>query len=400
MRFLAFWTAAGLFLLAPRPTLAAGASLDYRCPVILDSTTVYWSTGADSGAAHAEADRVRQALIETRDRLIDPQRLRLWEEQGAGMLALDTTLVVRVRPENRADTLSSALANALALREMLVAPQRRPDFGREEVLLLRLFLGIVFPFLLLVVLRMTRLGLRRWERQWRPPVRRWLARLAERRGHGGSEARLRRVVNFLTALERLTVFSIIVLVVSFIWFALFPDTRALAYTLVARILGPAFELLGETARGLILLIYSAVVLLVAGWLNRHLARRRRIHGPVDPLSDPAIHIPLRIAIWLTALFLVLFPYPGAPRFFAVGVLLVTILSGLVALRPVTEEIACGIYLNIVHTIRAGDVVRIDGRSYEVRDLGLAQVLVSHEEGDLWIPYSRILKSEVSITYAR
>jgi small-conductance mechanosensitive channel len=148
---------------------------------------------------------------------------------------------------------------------------------------------------------------------------------------------------------------------------------------------------------LLLLLYTAVVVFIAFWVTRQLSHRRRSSAAPAILYDPVVYFPLRIGIWIIALFFILFPYPGAPRLFAVGVLLIALLAALIALRPLIEEIAAGIYLNSAHAIKTGDQLTIDGAPYVAIAPGLIHVQVVRDEATHWLPYSKLLKSDLTIT---
>jgi hypothetical protein len=370
-------------------------------PVMLDSIEVYVALGADSIAARAEASRVEKILSELRLYAGAPEKIRLNEsrQNGTALILLDSLEVLEIRHENRVDSELSPLANALALREQILAiPTPPPETAwNEEELLLRLLLGIIYPFSLLVVLRLTRLGVLRWEKNWRSAAFKWLAQFAKRRGLSETETQGERVINFLTGIERLVLYGLALIVISFGWFALFPQTQPLATALLASIIGPIMELVGGTARSLLLLLYTAVVVLLAYWLTRQLSHRRRSSAAPAILYDPVVYFPLRIGIWIVALFFILFPYPGAPRLFAVGVLLIALLAALIALRPLIEEIAAGIYLNSAHAIKTGDQLTVDGAPYVAIAPGLIHVQVVRDEEMHWLPYSKLLKADLTIT---
>jgi hypothetical protein len=366
-------------------------------PVFLDGALVYVALGGDSAGAIAEVGRLKRVLDSLRVHLDDPSRLRLREHGGTGFLLLDTSAVVVVRPENRADTASSPLANALVLREQLLGKRPPPAaLWDEEELLLRLLLGVLYPFLLLVVLRLVRTGVRRWERRWRGAVGRWLDELAARRGLSPQDIQGRKVVRLLVALERLALYGGAVLLISFGWFALFPQTRPLATALLAQIIAPLVSLIGLTARSALLLGYTALVVLVARKVTAHLARQRRQGTLPALLTDPVIYFPLRAGIWIAAVFLILFPYPGAPRFFAVGMVLLVLLTALVALRPVIEEVAAGIYLEAAYALKKGDRLTLEGTPCTVVDQGLVHLRIARNGVESWVPYSRILKAEFAV----
>lgn len=368
-------------------------------PVLLDSVEVYIALGADSAIARAEVQRVENILQELRAHANTPEKIRLRERESAGLLVLDTTEILIVRPENRVDWQLSPLANAVVIREQVLAapPTEASSDWNEEELLLRLLLGVIYPFSLLVVLRMTRLGVLRWERNWRSAALGWLRQLAERRGLSEKDFQAQRIVDFLTGLERLLLYGTIVILISFGWFALFPQTQPLAAALLARIIGPILDLIGGTARGILLMAYSAMVALLAFWATRQLSQRRRLENAPAILADPVIYFPLRIVIWIIALFLILFPYPGAPRLFAVGVLLITLLATLIALRPLIEEIAAGIYLNSTHALKTGDRITVEEVPYTIISLGLVHLHVMREKERQWLPYSKILKAVHTLT---
>lgn len=135
-------------------------------PVLLDGVEIYRAVAADSAAARAEAARVENILAELRAHAGEPERIRLQERDGVGIVLLDNTEVLAVKIENRAFPELSPLANALALREQVLAgaPRLPADVrSGEEELLLRLLLGIIYPVLLLVILRLTRFSLHKWE---------------------------------------------------------------------------------------------------------------------------------------------------------------------------------------------------------------------------------------------
>ncbi len=371
-------------------------------PVMLDSVEVYVALGADSIAARAEVSRVEKILSELRLHAAAPEKIILREsrDDGAALMLLDSLEVLEIRHENRVDPELSPLANALTLREQILAvpiPPPQETAWNEEELLLRLLLGIIYPFLLLVVLRLTRLGILRWEKNWRSAAFKWLAQFAKRRGLSETETQGERVINFLTGIERLVLYGLAMIVISFGWFAMFPQTQPLATSLLASIIGPIMELVGGTARSLLLLLYTAAVVFLAYWLTRQLSHRRRSSTAPAFLYDPVVYFPLRIGIWIIALFFILFPYPGAPRLFAVGVLLIALLAALIALRPLIEEIAAGIYLNSAHAIKTGDQLTVDGAPYVAIAPGLIHVQVVRDEEIHWLPYSKLLKSDLTIT---
>ncbi len=382
---------------APADTALVGPPAPQRAPVLLDGVPVYWSAAPDSAAAVVAADSILVGLLDCRARLRDLERLTLEEQDAGAVLRLDSLTLLVLRPENRVDEARSPLANALALRRQLVQPLLATGGRAEEELALRLFLGIVFPLLLLVVLRSTRYGLRRWELRWRGPLRKGLESLAEQRRFDLSPGRIQNIIRGLTGLERLLTYGVIAALVSFLWFAIFPETRPLAITLLNRGLGPIVDLLGATARGFLALVYSLFILALAFLTNRWLGGHWR-RGPTGPLGDPAVNIPLRTGILLLAIFLILFPFAGAPRLLALVFLLLVVLVALIALRPVYEEIACGIYLNATHTLRAGDRILLEDEpeALDIVRLGLAQILVADADSERWIPYSRLLKAKLAI----
>lgn len=371
-------------------------------PVTLDSVEVYVALGPDSLAARAEVSRVEKILSELRLHATTPARIR-WRESrydGVAFILLDSLEVLEIRHENRVDPELSPLANALALREQILAiptPLPQAAAWNEEELLLRLLLGIIYPFSLLVVLRLTRLGILRWEKNWRSAAFKWLAQFAQRRGVSETATQGERVINFLTGIERLVLYGLALIVISFGWFAMFPQTQPLATSLLMSIIGPIMELVGMTARSLLLLLYTAAVVFIAFFVTRQLSHRRRSSAAPALLYDPVVYFPLRLGIWIVALFFILFPYPGAPRLFAVGVLLIALFAALIALRPLIEEIAAGIYLNSAHAIKTGDRLTIDGAPYVAIAPGLIHVQVVRDEEIHWLPYSKLLKSDLTIT---
>ena len=268
------------------------------------------------------------------------------------------------------------------------------DYNEEE-LMLRLLLGIIFPFLILVALRLTRHGLIRWEIRWRAAALRWLGRIAERRGMGYIQAQSRRIVAVLQGTERLTVFGLAVLLLSLLWFALFPQTRALAVEFAAGIAKPFFDLIGRAVKGLFVILYSAAIIIAALWSNRRLSRRRHEKTMDGELVDTAFLLPSRLAIGMAALFLLFFPHDGAPRALAVGVALTALFATLIALRPIIEEAAKGLYLGLTFGLRRGRSIRIDGTRYLIRGLGLTHASLETGNRHLHMPYSMIMKGTLA-----
>jgi hypothetical protein len=315
-------------------------------PVMFDSVEVYVALGADSSSARAEAKRVEEILAGLRANAVTSEKIILRERNSAGIIMIDTLEALIVRHENRVYPELSPLANAMAIRDQILSASASPPADSpwdEEELLLRLLLGVVYPFSLLVVLRMTRTGIVHWERNWRSAALQWLTNLAERRGLSEKDIRGKKIINLLTGIERLVLYGAATILISFGWFALFPQTQPLAVSLLNRIIGPLIDLIGGTARGVLLLGYSVAVILLTYWITRQISQRRRLSIAPNILADPVIYFPLRIGIWIVALFLILFPYPGAPRLFAMGVLLITLLATLIALRPIIEEIAAHLH---------------------------------------------------------
>jgi hypothetical protein len=386
-----------LALPSPSSPAPAAAPSSVRAPVFLDGILVYWSTGADSAAAQVAADSVYAELLACRSRLWYPEQLTLVETDSSAVLGLDTLVVLVLGPANRVDAGRSPLANAWALRRQLVLPFVAAGSRSEEELALRLFLGIVFPLLLLVVLRSTRYGLHRWERHWRRWLRARLEALAARRRLELAPGRIHGFIRALTGVERLLVYGFVAALVAFLWFALFPETRPLALTLLNRGLGPLADLLSATARGLLTLLYMVLVLGLTLIADRRLFGRWRSR-PRASQGDAGLHLPLRGGLWLLAIFLMLFPYAGAPRLFALSLLVLAVLIGLIALRPVGEEIAAGLYLHAAHALRRGDRLQLAeaGEPAEILHFGLAQVHLRTAAGDEWLPYSRLLKARLVI----
>jgi hypothetical protein len=385
-----------LIILPVLTTFGFAAGADRSLAIIsvgLDSVPLYTCVAADSAAAAAEATRIKQLLLQMQSAAVHPELLRLREENSTGVLFIDSSRVIVVKPENRTQNELSPLANAVIMRDWLVTHALRPPWDEEE-LLLRLLLGIVYPFSLIVMLRLTRLGIRKWERSWRAAALHWFILQAERRGVAASSTHGKRLVHLLLGLERLLFFTSAVVLISFAWFTLFPQTRPLASSLVVRVVGPALSLLGNTIHALILLAYIVVVLLLARWSDHHLSQQQKLPGVPEFLRDPLIYFPLRLAIWIIALFLALFPFPGAPRMFALALLFIALLTGLLALRPIIEEISAGIWIGRHYQLNPGDTFMIGKQKYTLVSFHLLHLLAECNEERRFIPYSKILKSEI------
>jgi len=263
----------------------------------------------------------------------------------------------------------------------------------EEELLLRLLLGLVFPFLMLVALRMTRLGLRKWENRWRRSARVWFAALYRKRNAPDAESLARRTISFLLGLERTLVFGFQFLVLSVLWFVLFPQTRPLALQLVESVIAPVLGFIAKAMGGFVLVLYSIALLFGAVFLTRLLSERTRKTPLRGVLSNPIFLFPMKAGIWLLALFLFLFPYPGVARLFAVGILIAALLILVLAFRPIIEEIAVGIFLTSSLGLRKGKELKIGDRYFPVAELRSIHVLVIKDGETICIPYSVVLRSE-------
>jgi hypothetical protein len=264
----------------------------------------------------------------------------------------------------------------------------------EEELLLRLLLGVVFPFFILVVLRMTRVGLGRWEKGWRAEATKWLNGFAERRGLENPAVSAGRVVSFLLGFERLIVFSVVTVVLSLAWFVLFPQTRPLAIEIAGGLLAPILGLLGKTMKGIFLIGYSAALFVAAFWANRILSGKIRKNPLSGILSNSVFVLPLRIGIWLFASFFFFFPYPGTSRIFALGIVFITFILIVFAMRPILEEVAAGIYLCSSFSLKKGKMLMMDGETYLIADLKPVHACLEKGGETLSFPYSRIMKSAI------
>jgi hypothetical protein len=270
----------------------------------------------------------------------------------------------------------------------------------EEELLLRLLVGVVFPVLLLVTLRMARFGLRGWERRWRHPAMAWLAGLFSRGKLTDPEKRARKAIAFLLGLERVLVFALAAILLSVAWFILFPQTRPLAQELVQGILNPILGLAGAVLRGFLLILYSVAVFLGAFLGTRFLSRGTKGRKPGGILALPLYSVPVKVGVWSGASFLFLLPYPGIPRIVAAGLLLAALLLVLFALRPLIEEVAIGAYLQSSLGLTLGDTIKVDGTPYTIKGLKPVHALLEREGEEFHIPYSRIMKSVTSRTGGR
>jgi len=363
--------------------------------VSLEDSPLYKCIAADSATANVEAGRIRQLLEQMQAAAVQPEKLRLYEENSNGVLFLDSSKVIVVKPENRIRVEFSPLANALIMRDWLIQHAIKPPWNEEE-LLLRLLLGIVFPFSLIVILRLTRLGIRKWERNWRMTALQWFVKQAEKRRVPNSSGYGKQIVHILLGLERLIFFSGTVVLVSFSWFTLFPQTRPLAASLVERIVGPVFSLLGDAVHALLLLLYIIAILILARWVDHQLIRQRKLPGILKFFQDSLIHIPIRLSVWIMALFLILFPFPGAPRMFAVGLLFITLVTGFLALRPIIEEISAGIWIGRHFQLKPGDVFVMGNQEYTLISFHLVHLIAECDKQRRFLPYSKIIKSEFSM----
>lgn len=367
-----------------------------RDSVLFDSTLVMVVVGTDSARTRAEADSLGETLRLLRSERVSAARLRIDERDGAGVLLRDTTEVLRILPENRVDAARSPLAHALAIREIVLRGSGGGASYREEELLLRLLLGAVYPFSLLVLLRLVRTGVRRWEQRWRAAALGTLSRWGSRRGFERAETQRLRIVDFALGLERFVVFTAVVAIASFAWFSLFPQTQTLATQFLAYALGPALGVIAGAGRGVVLLLYSVGIVMAARWTSRRIREARDQRPGQGVLRDPLVYLPLQAATWLVATFLILFPYPGAPRFFALGMLLLVLLAALVSARPVAEEIGAGLFFNSRYPLRPGDPLVVDGAPYVVRDSGLLHLMADREDRLVRIPYTRLLRAELGL----
>jgi small-conductance mechanosensitive channel len=366
-------------------------------PVLLNNTPVYLVTAADSAQARIELNRVEKIIDTLRWYVREPERIKLHELQGAGIISLDSTDLLVVSARNRVFPELSPLANALALRnQILAAPQIYSPAVNwlEEEFLLRLLLGIIYPVSLLIVLRLVRRAIHDWERNWRKALLYWLRRVAEKRNLAEKQLQSQRIVNFVVGLERLFIYSTILILLSLIWFALFPQTQELAKLFLTIIVTPFIDLLGITAKSLLLIFYTLLVLFVAYRLIRFIRQKKYWSGKLAVLFHPELRFPLQVSVWILAFFLILFPYSGVPRLLAVGLIGLTLLAALIALRPLIEEIAAGIYLKSTYSFRVDSPVTVNGVAYTIVSTGLIHMQVRYGNEVHWLPYRFVLNADL------
>ena len=265
----------------------------------------------------------------------------------------------------------------------------------EEELLLRILLGLVFPFLLLVSLRMTRLGLRSWEKRWRLSATRWLSAFAARRGASNPESLSRGAVAAALAAARIAIYFSLILCIALVWFVLFPQTRPLASELARGLAAPVLALVGKALGGILLIGYSAGLLACAFWATRLVSGRTKFRLFKGAAEARVFAFPLKVGIWALAFFLFFMPYPGMPRLAALGILLIAFLTAVIALRPVIEEIAIGIHLRTSLGLEPGKALKVGGRLCRVRELRSCRLVAERDDELVSFPYSLLLKSETA-----
>jgi hypothetical protein len=365
--------------------------------VLLESDTLYKVVEQDSLTAAREIIQVQKQIEKAIEVARNPQAIQLREQNGAGIIMIDSVDILTVRTPNRVRSDLSPLANALFIRESVIRYSSKYMIYGEEELLLRLLMGIVYPFLLLVMLRLTRTGLRRWEKGWRNAAMQWLNKFAQRRGIAESRMQSRKLLGQLLGIERFIVFGTLIIIISFFWFALFPQTQPLAAQLIASVVNPVLSLVGHVVKGFLMIVYSIFVFLGAYWLSRKLSQKRKLKSLTGVFADPVVYFPFRIIIWILALFLFFFPYPGAPRLFSVGMLLIALLTVLIALRPLIEEVVIGIYLSTNYSLKKDDEVTIDNVAYRIVDTGLIHVHLRRDDITSIMAYSKLMKTQISFT---
>ncbi len=272
-----------------------------------------------------------------------------------------------------------------------------PTYNEGE-LILRLLVGVVFPVLILVVLRLTRIALGRWENRWRPGAVSWFKGIYKKGNLTKTDKKAENTVSFLVALGRILIVVLLVILLSVAWFALFPQTRPLAGEFANGLLQPLLDFAGQFFRLLLTLLYAALLFFGAFFGNRYLSRNIREKHPDSPFALPLYSTLMQICIWLFAIFLCLLPYPGLPRIFAIGILLLTLLVAVLATRPLTEEMAIGTSLKASLGLTRGTRLRLEGEDCRVVDLKPLQIALEmedHKGGQVLIPYSRLLKARIS-----
>lgn len=276
-----------------------------------------------------------------------------------------------------------------------------PSYNEEE-LILRLLVGVVFPVLILVVLRLARTALGRWENRWRPGAVSWFNDIYQKGSLTRTQEKAEKTVAFLVGLGRVLVVLVLIVLLSVAWFALFPQTRPLAGEFADGLLQPLLDFAASFFKLLLTLLYAALLFCGAFFGGRYLRRNIRERHPDSPFALPLHSALLEACIWLAAAFLCLLPYPGLPRTFAIGLLLLVLLTAVLAARPITEEMALGASLRTSLGIDRGARISVDGKTYRVIDLKPMQILLEPETGQkqgggqVYMPYSRLLKSCVTL----
>ncbi len=266
-----------------------------------------------------------------------------------------------------------------------------------EELGLRALVGLLYPLLLLVGIRLVRMALRRARTALAHRLddgESWLlaAGIPEQRARA-----LRRSGDLASRVAELAVYLLFVYAFSSYFFVLFPETRTLGLGLLELLWPPiraAFVLAFRT------LTYTAFALLVAlgaRWLVRRIRSRlgAEVARPASPQERERLVVlrALVSTVAFLAVLVVLAVLPGPGKVLGAVLLLVMAAVILIALRRSLENVAAGFVVGRSLAARRGGRLRIGSLHGTVEEWAATGIRLVTDAGEqVFVPY-RILEQE-------
>ncbi len=318
------------------------------------------------------------------------------------------TVAVALRDTVAAARLDAATARAetvavAATPSAPAAPRTGLDVAPEQIGLWGL-IGVLYPLLLLVGVRLLRIGSRKARATLRRRLDAWAVWL---KGAGLPDGRvqlLRRSASLGARLLELAAYLLCIYAFSLYFFLLIPGTREFGIGMAAQLWPPLRAALVLAVRGFTFLAFAAIVFLAARWAIPRLRARlgAEVARPGTPEERERL-IVLRSAVWLAralAVVVVIAVLPGPGRTIGLLVLGFAAVVALLAARRLLENLAAGFTVGRAVGARRGARVACDGCEGTVEEWTLTGLRLRADDGRIvHLPYRRCEEAPLIVVEA-